>query len=111
MGIDHSNPYIHSTTVLCDKLIRNRACVICHALANPSWPRHKPRHGEAKVPRWGVPPPPPALASSVSVHGSSVPMRMGAWFIYAMNPTLATNHDRVADKAVSGFMLKPHIHA
>ena len=31
------------------------------------------------------PPPPPALASSVSAHGSSVPMRMGASLIYAMN--------------------------
>ena len=23
MGIDHSNPYIHSTTVLCDKKMKN----------------------------------------------------------------------------------------
>ena len=28
MGIDHSNPYIHSTTVLCDNTIR---CHLCHA--------------------------------------------------------------------------------
>ena len=56
--------------------------------------QYKPRHREAKVPRWGVHskplPGPPALASSVSAHGSSVPMRIGAFLIYAMNMQLCT---------------------
>ena len=37
MGIDHSNPYIHSTTVLCDI---QRSCVSHVKMATPSAPPH-----------------------------------------------------------------------